>query len=643
MFSSSSQQLAPSCGPASALVNQDLCFRCGVGGDLLCCDGCPRSVHVSCLPGLKHIPEGSWKCATCAKESTTSSHASERPQLTLLDKAVFAHGGGSPLGRLMQHLELVLPRGVFLSACDEVLDLSRHVQPARKRIRACSSESLLLHLRLAQVVGKDVLLDAVRAVEAGGFAAQGLGIMGGRGSQFCAHCGQFRVTRQVCLGCAALAMDDQGNDLGWLPNEEDMQVAGKVELPSALAIEQATERGIEYFAQCLAEEKNFDMYGGDMLFLAQKLVGALHGFPALRARAVEVCQQAAARFRHTRVHLDADVLEESNHVMDTVEGLHAIALLPDAPLSLPPAPPQQSPAPPQHPQMRSARASALAKLKVHGANDVFDHARMSAEVLEAMHGYDLTELLGFNPLQDGVPQTPQRHCSNCAKINKPKSALCSECGCLLKCKIDYGALTDACVWSFVFGTFGLPLECQRLSRVTELKFAHLCRFLPEARSYRDLAELGHDFWKLQSYFASHFVYIMSGWGANDLRREFYVEEFRYFAENLRRVVKMQDPELVGEFLHCLRLLGFDPAARPCPEHPSLVKAYREAVAYLVRAEDKGMWTSSVSTPYARYHSAWCGVVGLIPVSNAREPPVAFVGSFGLVHPQFALKPRPGGT
>ncbi|XP_023541426.1 uncharacterized protein LOC111801612 [Cucurbita pepo subsp. pepo] len=42
----------------------DLCSICADGGDLLCCDGCPRAFHRDCVP-LPCIPTGTWYCKYC--------------------------------------------------------------------------------------------------------------------------------------------------------------------------------------------------------------------------------------------------------------------------------------------------------------------------------------------------------------------------------------------------------------------------------------------------------------------------------------------------------------------------------------------------------------------------------------------------
>ena len=50
--------------------NSDNCAACSGGGKLLCCDGCERAFHFSCLePPLDSEiePEGEWYCTKCLK------------------------------------------------------------------------------------------------------------------------------------------------------------------------------------------------------------------------------------------------------------------------------------------------------------------------------------------------------------------------------------------------------------------------------------------------------------------------------------------------------------------------------------------------------------------------------------------------
>ena len=48
--------------------NVDYCTACGGNGQLLCCDGCTRSFHFTCLdPPMdpSRPPEGEWFCYIC--------------------------------------------------------------------------------------------------------------------------------------------------------------------------------------------------------------------------------------------------------------------------------------------------------------------------------------------------------------------------------------------------------------------------------------------------------------------------------------------------------------------------------------------------------------------------------------------------
>uniref|UniRef100_A0AAV1V355 Histone-lysine N-methyltransferase n=1 Tax=Peronospora matthiolae TaxID=2874970 RepID=A0AAV1V355_9STRA len=47
-------------------LNEDACFRCGLAGELICCDGCPAAFHLNCT-NLAIVPPGGipWFCSEC--------------------------------------------------------------------------------------------------------------------------------------------------------------------------------------------------------------------------------------------------------------------------------------------------------------------------------------------------------------------------------------------------------------------------------------------------------------------------------------------------------------------------------------------------------------------------------------------------
>uniref|UniRef100_A0A8C5T8Z6 Zinc finger PHD-type domain-containing protein n=1 Tax=Malurus cyaneus samueli TaxID=2593467 RepID=A0A8C5T8Z6_9PASS len=70
--------------------NEDECAACGDGGELICCDGCPRAFHLACLvPPLPRVPSGTWRCGSCVDSMAEPGQlleadlAVERPPETL--------------------------------------------------------------------------------------------------------------------------------------------------------------------------------------------------------------------------------------------------------------------------------------------------------------------------------------------------------------------------------------------------------------------------------------------------------------------------------------------------------------------------------------------------------------------------------
>ncbi|GHP11132.1 hypothetical protein PPROV_000986200 [Pycnococcus provasolii] len=65
--------------PKKKLVHDDECFNCGDGGDLICCDVCPRVYHLKCA-GLRTVPKGVYRCPwhSCYSCGRTASEAGGR-------------------------------------------------------------------------------------------------------------------------------------------------------------------------------------------------------------------------------------------------------------------------------------------------------------------------------------------------------------------------------------------------------------------------------------------------------------------------------------------------------------------------------------------------------------------------------------
>uniref|UniRef100_F7DW73 Tripartite motif-containing protein 66 n=1 Tax=Monodelphis domestica TaxID=13616 RepID=F7DW73_MONDO len=57
---------SPSAPNTDPIENEDFCAVCLNGGELLCCDHCPKVYHLSChVPALLSFPGGEWVCTLC--------------------------------------------------------------------------------------------------------------------------------------------------------------------------------------------------------------------------------------------------------------------------------------------------------------------------------------------------------------------------------------------------------------------------------------------------------------------------------------------------------------------------------------------------------------------------------------------------
>uniref|UniRef100_A0A670IJM0 Autoimmune regulator n=1 Tax=Podarcis muralis TaxID=64176 RepID=A0A670IJM0_PODMU len=77
--------------------NDDECAVCRDGGELICCDGCPKAFHLTCLvPPLTEIPSGTWRCDSCSSgqskqyrcngEESSRNALSQTQKLTIGEK-----------------------------------------------------------------------------------------------------------------------------------------------------------------------------------------------------------------------------------------------------------------------------------------------------------------------------------------------------------------------------------------------------------------------------------------------------------------------------------------------------------------------------------------------------------------------------
>ena len=71
----------------------EYCYECNDGGNMLCCEGCTKVAHASCV-NLKTAPKGAWHCKDCTAKLAQKKQAS-RAAATLASGRTGAKGSGS--------------------------------------------------------------------------------------------------------------------------------------------------------------------------------------------------------------------------------------------------------------------------------------------------------------------------------------------------------------------------------------------------------------------------------------------------------------------------------------------------------------------------------------------------------------------
>jgi len=694
--------------------NNDLCATCGEGGDLLCCDSCPRAFHLKCVRSLKgRVPRGSWFCTACSQESKKRKKRSlggdeaDVSEASCLNGEITLHQifaenqdtkSGVSILCLLMYLELVLQDADFLKILQYAVQVGRRLKldeptdiMSDRMEQGQLNISMLALLRyISSIVGNAQLVQLLKQLKttlrpiATGFGMNPNFLEESR----CWNCAGLRLLRTACFCCGSpfnlnehVALQSKnfkaGSNLRRLHEkiadqldnggqQEDAKAPSNItatllspspksSLDGKSTVEDAYEqmrrssiiRAIDYVHQCSQNDDDFRGYGGDMLFLLRNVTTMAVG--EVKDHTRRLLHEVAKRWMEFHPHMAEDA--EADLILTCIEGMHALMQLgysEDKSKALPELvmPPEQASSP--HKKSRRGNASKECKgsenvedgsqgmpedesptpteeetegdsgersiaqgrkrrkSRMDNQANGFKFETFREELHKALMRFDITDIVGFNPADGKIPFTPTEHCGHCGKTNTRGTKQCVDCGAYLKSKIDYGSLTDAVVWSYLFYEIGLSFDCHS----GNISFTEVVKLLPEARCYKSVDEMGHDFFKLQCYFLTHFIYVCSNWGQHALRRHLFAEEFEFVLANIKQVIRMDDPELVGEFVQCLRILQVTEE-----RDPEIWPLVQQCMAYLIETErkrgSKGLFSSTTCPLYTRYHASYCGAVGLI--------------------------------
>jgi hypothetical protein len=95
-------------------------------------------------------------------------------------------------------------------------------------------------------------------------------------------------------------------------------------------------------------------------------------------------------------------------------------------------------------------------------------------------------------------------------------------------------------------------------------------------------------------------------------RPLFVEEYLFLLANMDVVIKIKDPELVGEFLQAMHILDTP------HEHPAMQKGYHFLLTHEKKGKMRGNWMAHSEEFYKKYHTAYCGIIGMAEFEFDRD-------------------------
>ncbi|XP_052458043.1 tripartite motif-containing protein 66 isoform X2 [Carassius gibelio] len=161
---SGSETVSEPAAESPEIENEDFCAVCLIGGDLLCCDRCPKVFHLSChVPPLHSFPIGDWICTLCRDvEQPEVEYDCESDQMST---ALLAYGLSACDQRKCEKLTLLILSNILSAPFHEpVSPLARHYYQIIKKpmdlsvIRNRLSRTGNTHYRSPQEFVADVLL-----------------------------------------------------------------------------------------------------------------------------------------------------------------------------------------------------------------------------------------------------------------------------------------------------------------------------------------------------------------------------------------------------------------------------------------------------------------------------------------------------
>lgn len=309
----------------------------------------------------------------------------------------------------------------------------------------------------------------------------------------------------------------------------------------------AIERGLEFVFRTACDSENFAMYGYDYLCCFHCVASRSKDLN-LRRIARKMGRERALQWRreHTKVPADADA--------------DAIAYL----------------------VLGSDSADRL------GVRD----SGLKEQIREVAGRFNAEDYLGFDAANEPPARDLPDECE-CGAYNTRGRKTCRYCKRRLTMMSSYGVWLDALVRSYMGERYGVRLG---------VRFADVIKWLPSMRPYPTYDNGNNPEFYSAVYAVTHVVYTLNDYSYYNLSPSWLPHEYDFLKRNLKQAIRMEDPEMMGEFLDTLKSFGL-------PEgHPLITTG----MTYLLSQQNcDGSWGDlDAEDIYERYHPTWTAIDGL---------------------------------
>lgn len=313
---------------------------------------------------------------------------------------------------------------------------------------------------------------------------------------------------------------------------------------SELEAKEAVRRGLNFICFNINNPKNFDDYGFDYLF--SLLTSAKSMDKSVRRRSQEMGKDLSQRWigQHPTVPSEADA--------DTITELVFGSF--------------------------SATQFGVA------------HS-LKSKLQDAALNFSAQDYFWFDPIVEPPPNDVPEECE-CGASNNRGARTCHQCREALEMKSCYEIWLDAMIRSYLGERYGVTLGA---------RYADVLKWLPQMRPYPELSSVSESDFIWSIYAVTHITYTLNDYNSYQLDRRWLLCEFEALQNSLEAVIRMDDPETVGEILDCLKSFKVD----------SGDQLMRAGVAYLLsRQNSDGSWGEKDGDVYAWHHTTIAAINGL---------------------------------